>query len=163
VRAKDRASTAESEKGQHSLIVITTLAAMSLPVLRVAVLLAVLTAPSPAMGQTRTSGGFIDFRYASHTSLTLFGGYQVTGAGDMLLVGMLQNPRTEYREIVAGVARPLGARPWSATIALAGAYASDGWYGQLYLFPALTLAPVAVGGVVLAYEPLEREGARSFT
>lgn len=115
---------------------------------------------SAAAQQSPRSNGFIDFRYASHTSLTLYGGYDL--GGPLLLVGMVQNPRTEYREIVGGVARPVGGGRASATIAIAGAYASDGWYAQLYVLPALSLGPVSVSGLLLAYEALEEEGARQF-
>jgi hypothetical protein len=123
-------------------------------------LLAACASASAAAQEASRSSGFIDFRYASHTSLSLYGGYDV--GGPLLLVGMVQNPRSEYREIIGGVARPVGGGSAAATIALTGAYASDGWYGQLYLLPAIALGPVTVSGLVQFYEPLEREGARQF-
>lgn len=143
-----------------TLLVASGNAPLRLFRLSCAAIVLLVAAPSLAMAQARQSVGFIDFRYASHTSLTLFGGYQI--GGTTLLAGMVQNPRTEYREVVAGVARPIGSQRWSATIAVAGAYASDGWYGQLHVLPAIRLAPVGISGVLLAYEPLEREGARQF-
>lgn len=122
--------------------------------------LTVLADSSASAQQTSRSHGFLDVRYASHTSLTLYAGYDV--GGPVLLAGMVQNPRTEYRELVAGAARPLGGGRVSATIALAGAFATDGWYGQLYLLPSLTLGPVELSGLLLAYAPLEDAGARQF-
>ena len=119
-----------------------------------------LTTSLAAGQQDPRSAGFIDFRYASHTSLTLYGGYDI--GGTMMVIGMVQNPRTEYRETVAGAAWPVHVGHASATVALAGAYASDGWYGQVYLLPAYTLGPIALSGLLEAYAPLEDEGARQF-
>lgn len=125
----------------------------------VVLLAAGVTAPAAAQQSVR-SNGFIDVRYATHTSLTLYGGYDL--GGPLLLVGMVQNPRTEYREVVAGMARPVGGGRASATIAMAGAYASDGWYAQVYVMPSVRLGPVSVRGLLLAYEALEERGARQF-
>jgi hypothetical protein len=121
-------------------------------------ILLVLTGATALAQQSPRPEGFIDFRYASRTSLTLFAGYQ--SGGTVLLAGMVQNPRTDYREVVAGLGRPIGSGAKTATIVLAGAYASDGWYGQLYLVPALRFRRLVISGVLLAYEPLERQGTR---
>lgn len=74
---------------------------------------------------------FIFFRYASLTSLSVFGAY---GQGRWLgFVGM---------------------------IAVALAAASDGWYGQLYLQSNMRLGKVATYLSTAYYEPLGANGAR---
>lgn len=136
---------------------------MTTPIRRFASLLTLfaLLAPFSAEAQQGSrSDGFVDFRYASRSSLALFGGYQA--GSTLLIVGMVQNPRTEYREIVAGAARTLSTGAASMTVALAGADASDGVYGQLYLLPSLTAGPVAFSGLVQVYTPLDSEGAAQF-
>lgn len=136
---------------------------MTLPIRRAPplfALLAVLASSRAHAQQGSRSDGFVDFRYASRSSLALFGGYQ--SGSTLLIVGMVQNPRTEYREIVAGAARTLGGGPASVTVALAGADASDGVYGQLYLLPSVAAGPVVVSGLVQVYTPLDSDGAAQF-
>jgi hypothetical protein len=102
---------------------------------------------------------FLSFRYASRTSLSLYAAY---GAGNLLLfAGMVQNPRTEYRETAAGLGLNVrlgnGA---SAVVATAVASARDSWYAQLYLLPDWTAGRLSMNGMLELYEPLERAGAR---
>jgi hypothetical protein len=104
--------------------------------------------------------GFLSLRLASETSHTLFGGIDV--GSFTLVTGMVQNPRTEYREVVGGVGRAMGGGRTMATLALAGAHASDGWYAQLYLLPAISWGDLSVSGVAVFYEPMESRGARQF-
>jgi hypothetical protein len=102
---------------------------------------------------------FLFVRYASRTALTLYGSY---GRGDLLLfAGMVQNPRTEYREAIGGVGLnlPLGNKA-SAVAATAVASATDSWYAQLYLLPSWTAGRLSVNGTFELYEPLQRAGAR---
>lgn len=102
---------------------------------------------------------FIFFRYASLTSLSLYGAY---GQGKWLgFLGMVQNPRTSYREIVGGVGANVVVTPGvGGAIALAAADASDGWYGQLYLQSNSRLDKVTTYLSAAYYEPLEANGAR---
>jgi hypothetical protein len=102
---------------------------------------------------------FLSFRYASRTSLSLYAAY---GEGNLLLfAGMVQNPRTEYRETAGGLG--LNVRLGNAAravVATAVARARDSWCAQLYLLPDLTVGRLGVNGMLELYEPLERAGAR---
>lgn len=102
---------------------------------------------------------FLSFRYASRTSLSLYAAY---GEGNLLLfAGMVQNPRTEYRETAGGLGLNVrlgnGA---SAVVATAVARAKDSWYAQLYVLPDWTAGRLSASGLFELYEPLERAGAR---
>jgi hypothetical protein len=102
---------------------------------------------------------FLSFRYASRTSLSLYAAY---GEGNLLLfAGMVQNPRTGYRETAGGLGLNVrlgnGA---SAVVATALASAIDSWYAQLYILPDLTAGRLSVNGMLELYQPLERAGAR---
>lgn len=128
--------------------------------LRSLILLLAIGSPAQIAAQSEpTSAGFIDVRYATHTSLTLYAGFNV--GTTLLIAGMVRNPRSDYSEIVGGVARDVGART-SARVAIAGAYASDGWYAQLYVLPSTTVGPVKLSGLLLGYLPLDSRGARQF-
>jgi hypothetical protein len=73
---------------------------------------------------------------------------------------VIENPRTEYREALVGLARPLTLAPGqSVTLAVAMADASDAQYAQLYVVPSLSLGPLAVSGTAEIYAPLVRRGA----
>lgn len=96
---------------------------------------------------------FVFFRYASLTSLSLYGAY---GQGRWLgFFGMVQNPRTNYREIAGGVGVSVAVTPGlGGVIAVAAAYASDGWYGQLYLQSNMRLDKVTTYLSTAYYAPL---------
>jgi hypothetical protein len=122
------------------------------------------TASGPAAAQIAEppfGPNFLSFRYASRTSLSLYAAY---GQGNLLLfAGMVQNPRSGYRETAGGVGLNvrLGSGA-SAVVATAVASAIDSWYTQLYLLPDLTAGHLSVNGMLEVYEPLERAGARQF-
>jgi hypothetical protein len=102
---------------------------------------------------------FLSFRYASRTSLSLYAAY---GEGNLLLfAGMVQNPRTAYRETAGGLGLNVrlgnGA---SAVVATAVASAIDSWYAQLYIRPDVTAGRWSVTGMLELYQPLQRAGAR---
>jgi hypothetical protein len=99
------------------------------------------------------------FRYASRTSLSLYAAY---GEGNLLLfAGMVQNPRTAYRETAGGLGLNVRlGRAASAVVAAAVASAKDSWYAQLYFLPDWTVGRLSVNGMLELYEPLERAGAR---
>jgi hypothetical protein len=101
---------------------------------------------------------FLFFRYASATSFSLYGAY---GKGNALLVfGMVQNPRSTYHEIAAGLGWNVTAGD-HASMVVAGTVsrASDSWYGQLYLLPSLSVGRVSVNGSLEFYQPLSSAGA----
>jgi hypothetical protein len=76
---------------------------------------------------------------------------------------MVQNPRTNYREITGGVGVSVAVTPgFGGVIAMAAADASDGWYGQLYLQSNMRLDRVTAYLSTAYYEPLEASGSRQF-
>lgn len=102
---------------------------------------------------------FLYFRYASRTALALYAAY---GAGNEFLVfGMIENPRSDYREIIGGLGLNVHlAKTANVFVATAAASATDSWYAQLYLLPNWTLGRLAVGATVEFYQPLQARGAR---
>jgi hypothetical protein len=102
---------------------------------------------------------FVFTRFASRTSNTLYAGYGV-GRG-FAFVGLVVNPRTEYREVVAGGGiQVLPGRRNSANVALAAADAVDARYLQLYIVPSLAIWRVLLSGTIELYQPLESAGVR---
>lgn len=111
------------------------------------------------VGEHSFGPNFVFVRYASRTSLSLYASY---GEGNLLLfAGMVQNPRTEYREAIGGLGLNVRlGNSGSAAAATAVARAKDSWYAQLYLLPGWTAGRLHVDGTLELYEPLERAGAR---
>lgn len=109
----------------------------------------------PAMGPS-----FMVIRYSSAASLTFYGGYRLGPA--VGFVGFVQNPRSTYREALAGLGATVSSGRQSALIGLAAAHASDGWYGQLYLLPDLRLGRFELSGTLEVYQPAESRGAHQF-
>jgi len=107
----------------------------------------------------RAGPRFIYARYASAASLALYAGYTV---GPLFaFAGVVQNPRSEYREALLGLGTGLASAGGNgATVGLAGTYASDGWYGQLYVLPSLRLGRLQLEGTIEGYFPLEDRGTR---
>jgi hypothetical protein len=102
---------------------------------------------------------FMIFRYASRSALSMYSGYR---AGPVIgLFGMLQNPRTPYREIMAGIGTTIGPRGRGVTVAPAVAWSNTGWYAELYLVPVVRSQAVSVSGIVFAREPLKTGGTRA--
>lgn len=123
-----------------------------------AVALSGLALPTAAQGAPSKPGpSFIFFRYATRTSLALYAGY---GGGPWFgFAGLVQNPRTEYRESLLGFGRHIKQPLGTLTIGLAGADARDSRYAQLYLVPSLTASGVSLDGTVEVYAPLQSRGA----
>src|SRR5712672_1757235 len=102
---------------------------------------------------------FIIFRYASRSALSMYSGYR---AGPVIaLFGMLQNPRTPYREILAGIGTQIGPRGRGVTVAPAVAWSNSGWYAELYLVPVVRTQAVSASGIVFMRAPLESTGRRA--
>ena len=101
--------------------------------------------------------GFVLARYASRTALGFYAGY---AAGPVLaLVGMIQNPRTQYREAVVGVgAHPLSEGAVDVIAAVAAANTTDGWFTQLYLVPSWRAGRASATATLEYYVPLGRSG-----
>lgn len=101
---------------------------------------------------------FMSARFASAGALTLYGGYRV---GALLgFVGLVQNPRTEYREAIVGIGRTFGFGARNSLLAgLAVADASDARYTQVYLLPLVVAGPLLLDGTLEGYLPLGARGA----
>ncbi len=108
-----------------------------------------------AQDAPRAAGpGFLVARYATRSSLAFYGGYQL-GAG-FGVIGLVQNPRTGYREALVGA----GWHPFAhLTVALAAANTSDGWFTQGYVLPSARLGRLDVDGTIVGYLPLQRRGS----
>lgn len=103
---------------------------------------------------------FLIFRYASVSALAMYSGY--TAGPVLLVVGMLQNPRSEYREVMAGVGKPfVGPNGDGSTIVPAVAWSNTGWYAQLYVVSSLSVGSLNLSGTVQLGEPLSARGTRA--
>lgn len=102
---------------------------------------------------------FLFFRFASHTSLALYGSY---GDGSTLLVaGMIQNPRSGYHEIDGALGRVVNLGPDFSNVVAAGVVsASDSWYTNLYWLPSYSAGRLHFNASLEYYEPLQHQGAR---
>jgi hypothetical protein len=87
-------------------------------------------------------------RFASHSSHTLYAGYQV-GPG-LLFGGVLQNPRSAYREALFGVGRAFGQSGRAVTVGVAAATTSAGNYAQLYVLPSIGVGALSVDATITA-------------
>jgi hypothetical protein len=116
----------------------------------------------PVLAQRAGSGpSFMSVRFASRSSLTFYGGYAVGPA--LGFVGFVQNPRSQYREAIVGVGKTVGtARGPSALIGVAAAYATDGWYTQVYVLPSVHAGRLELSGTLEFYAPLEEPGSLQF-
>lgn len=108
-----------------------------------------------------TGPAFLTFRFASESALTFYGGYQIGKA--LAFVGVVQNPRSSYREAIVGLGatRTHGAHG-STLLGVAAAHATDGWYTQAYVLPDVRLARVHFTGTLEGYAPLTHEGRPQF-
>jgi len=113
--------------------------------------------PAPA-GRRSPGPSFLVARYASRHAHAMYSGY---GVGRVLLVvGLLQNPRSDYREVMAGVGVPLRVPGGSVTMAGAGASTDTGWYAQFYVMPAVASGRLSLDVTAQLAEPLSDRGAR---
>jgi hypothetical protein len=71
---------------------------------------------------------------------------------------MVQNPETQYRELIAGTFTQGVWGPQALLVAAAYADASDARYVQTYLNPTLWWRRVQVSSTIEWYAPLERAG-----
>jgi hypothetical protein len=120
------------------------------------------TLASPGRAQQASTGpSFLIFRYASRSSIAMYSGYST---GPLLMVvGMLNNPRTEYREIMGGVGHAVAfSRESGVTVATALGYTDTGWYGQLYLLPTVRAGALTVSGTMELAQPMSTRGTRGF-
>jgi hypothetical protein len=124
---------------------------------------ALLLAAGPIAGQAIVGphANFLYFRFATHTSLAMYAAY---GEGNNLLVaGMIQNPRSGYHEIDGAVGRVVSVGShFSGVLAVGVTSASDSWYAPVYFLPTVTFGRVTLNGSLEYYQPLQHVGARQF-
>jgi hypothetical protein len=115
----------------------------------------------PAQTDTARAAGpsFLVARYASVHALAMYSGYAV--GRTLVVVGMLHNPRSEYREVMAGVGLPMEVGAGDVTVAGAGASTNTGWYAQLYVMPTLRFGRLFLHVTAQAAEPLSAQGSRA--
>lgn len=112
-----------------------------------------------AQGDADRAWGFVSLRYSSATADFLFAGY---GHGPAFgVVGMVNNPRSGYTEIIGGVGTrfALGAASTHA-IALTASRATESWYSQLYYLPTITLGRLKAEATFQLYMPGGPEGVK---
>jgi len=129
-------------------------------ILALALLLGV---PSLAAGQGAAPAAFglFNVRYDTRTSDFIYAayGYGTTFA----MVGVLQNPRSGYTELLGGVGRMYAAGDrYSHAIAVAAARASDAWYAQLYYLPSIHAGRTWIRATSEWYIPVDRAGTLQF-
>ncbi len=108
-------------------------------------------------GVLRASGS--SFMWARHGTQSSSSLYAVSDLGTVSVVAaMVQNLRTGYREVVAGVLSTFSYDRQAITIALAYADASDASYLQAYLLPDLRAGGFSLTAAVEWYVPLDRAG-----
>src|SRR3954468_11020013 len=80
--------------------------------------------------------GLFSVRYDTRTSDFIYAGY---GYGNTFaMVGLLDNPRSGYSELLGGLGRRFSiANGPTQFAAIAAAHATEGWYAQLYFLPTL--------------------------
>lgn len=111
-----------------------------------------------AGGRRLETGSFLFARYASVSSSAIFAGVGFGKAG--MFLGIVQNPRSGYRELIAGAMTRVAWPRQSLTLGLAAADASDGNYAQVYVAPSFTRGALSLDGTLEWYEPLEHKATR---
>jgi hypothetical protein len=113
---------------------------------------AVEVAPARAGDLQLDTSSFLYARYATSSASNLYAAYGFGKAG--IVFGMVENPRSGYRELVMGALSRLTWRGQALTVAVAAADASDGTYLQTYLVPSLARGSVSLSGTIEWYQPL---------
>lgn len=112
----------------------------------------------PADGYLIDTRGFVSARFASASSWTLYAAEGWGRAG--VFFGAVENPRTGYRELLAGSFRRWVWRDRTLMAGLALADATESDYAQLYLVPTVTRGRLEATATFVVVEPLERDGTR---
>lgn len=101
---------------------------------------------------------FVFARYATASAASL---YAARGFGPIgAFVGMVQNPETPYRELIAGTYTRVTWDRQSVLVALGYADATESEYLQTYVMPSLSRGPLTFSGTIEWYEPIDRSGTR---
>jgi len=75
-------------------------------------------------------------------------------------VGMVQNPKSPYRELIIGTYARVTWDRQSVLVALGFADATDSDYLQTYFVPSISKGSLMLSGTIEWYQPLERSGTR---
>ena len=131
---------------------------LGLLVLTPAIVFAARAQKSQAANPRLDAPSFMFARYATASAATL---YAARGFGPVgVFVGMVQNPKTPYRELIAGTYTQLTAGRQSVLVALGYADATESEYLQTYVMPSLSKGPLTFSGTIEWYEPMKRSGTR---
>ena len=97
-------------------------------------------------------------RYATASAASLYAarGFGAIGA----FVGMVQNPKSSYRELIIGTYTRVTWDRQSVLVALGFADATESDYLQTSFVPSLSKGPLMFSGTIEWYQPLERSGTR---
>ena len=101
---------------------------------------------------------FVYARYATASAASLYGARGFGPVGGF--VGMVQNRKTQYRELIAGIYTQVNWDRQSVLVALGYADATASPYLQTYLVPSLSLRRLTFSGTIEWYEPIRRSGTR---
>ncbi len=126
-----------------------------------AIVVAAPDATARAQGTPVDSGAgpaFMSARFASQGAHTFYGGYRIRRA--LAFIGLVVNPRTQYREAIVGLASTFQARPGVSFLGGIGlADATDAPYSQLYLLPSVRIGRYLLDGTIEGYLPISSRGA----
>jgi hypothetical protein len=125
-----------------------------------------LVALSPAVAlragaQHMAAPSFVFARHASASASVLYAARSFGPVG--VVVAMVQNPISLYRELIAGTYTQVSWGRQSFLVATAYAEATDGRYLQTYLNPTLMGGPLKFDATIEWYEPLGRSGTRQLS
>ena len=101
---------------------------------------------------------FVFARYATASAASLYGARGFGPVGGF--VGMVQNRKTQYRELIAGMYTQVNWDRQSVLVALGFADAAESDYLQTYFVPSLFKGPLMFSGTIEWYQPFERSGTR---
>lgn len=105
---------------------------------------------------TVQASSFFFARYATVSASAMYVGYSFGPVG--FVAGLVESPKTTYRELIAGGYTRFGVANQGATAAVAFASASDAPYLQIYLNPSLHAGRLALSGSLEQYVPLDEQG-----
>ena len=110
--------------------------------------------------EASTAWSFMSVRFSTGTSSFIFAGY---GHRDVFgMVGLVDNPRSGYTELIGGVGARFALGRTSHAAALAYSRATESRYAQLYWIPSVTIARVTAEATVQLYVPTETSGYAQF-
>ena len=130
-----------------------------------AALIPAITFSAPALGQRPPAlqiqtHSFVSAHYGSASTSSL---YAASGFGPLgAFVGMVQNPKSQYRELIGGIFTQLHWGNQSVWLAMAYGDASESQYVLTYVAPSFLRGRLALSGTLKWYGPLGRAGIRQF-